>query len=310
MHREFLGDILATTAFVNRSEEIRITNAALFPWLSKWAKAFDEVEFNGLIFSFKTTSGSLANTQALGTIIMATQYNPYDPAFANKQDMENYQYSTSTVPSLSVLHPVECDPSMRQQPILSVLPSGDNGDKRFTALGKFNLATVGSYVPAAPNDKVSLGELWVTYDVTLNRKAKRALTYLQTFTSVVGIDDTHLLGTAATMAGDSIMSETFATGKINIPPFLYGRFRVQLLLFDTGAPSAASIVATPTGLVLSSSTGGAIWGNFLNASGESGAIYEDEYMITGEGDLDFSLSGASGTTWGRSELTITEIPYL
>ena len=45
---------------------------------------------------------------ALGQVIMATDYNAANPPFAQKSEMENYEYGQSAKPSESAIHPIEC----------------------------------------------------------------------------------------------------------------------------------------------------------------------------------------------------------
>jgi hypothetical protein len=74
--------------------------------------------------------------------------------------MEQYEYAVSTVPSESCIHPIECK---RDSGVLEYLYTynGGSGDPRFTTFGNFSVATVGQQ--AASN----IGELWVSYDITL-----------------------------------------------------------------------------------------------------------------------------------------------
>lgn len=170
-HREFIQDVQAGallgsySAFDITSLEINPGNAAMFPWLSQIAQNYEQYRFHGLIFEFKTTSGSSSSTPMLGTVIMATQYNSLSTAFTNKQQMENYEFAGSTVPSTNLIHPIECDPKETQcNGIFNVKGTAANngGDLRLYNLGTFNIATVG--LPVAQEIP---GELWVSYDICL-----------------------------------------------------------------------------------------------------------------------------------------------
>jgi hypothetical protein len=303
-HREFLRDILAQTAFTPLIIPIQITQLGLFPWLSRWAKAFDEVEFNGLIFNYKTLSGAISSSQALGSVIMATQYNPYDANFADKQTMENYQYSSSTVPSVSCLHAVECDPAMRQQPILSVVQPEGAGDLRYTTLGKFTLAVVGC--PAAAVGQV-LGELWVTYDITLRRKAQRSLGPKSVISIPSGIDDTHALGTSSTVEGDTIATIDHTLQALNFGPSVYGNFDVSVYLnYSTAGPSTGQLVPTFT-------SGSALDTDFFSSNPlKDGELVGKQLQcrfvvrVTGGAVVDIDFSGATGQTWTTGEIVLME----
>jgi hypothetical protein len=163
---EFLSDVLSTTTFATDSSPINPTNPILFPWLSSVASSFEAYEFKGLVFMYKPTSGSaIASTNnALGVVIMTTEYDVLSPAFVSKKQMEAHQYTVSTVPSCAVIHPVECKRSLNVmsnlycRPLL--MPSG--ADLRFYDLGNFNLATYGMQA-----NNINVGELWVSYEVEL-----------------------------------------------------------------------------------------------------------------------------------------------
>jgi len=164
-NREFLGDITSSTAF-NIAQTIALNPgiSESFPWLSSVAQNYCQYRFRSLIFTFKSTSGALSTTQALGEIIGAANYNVYEKAFTNKTQMLNEVFSSSKVPSEDCLFPIECDPSQTTGTGLlyirgaSGVPS--NQDQRFYDLGTFYLATTGQ-----PAGGVVLGELWVSYVV-------------------------------------------------------------------------------------------------------------------------------------------------
>jgi len=78
--------------------------------------------------------------------------------------MENADYSCSTKPSNSLIHGLECDP--RERPTAILYTSTTNGAPvTSTSLGKFGIATQGCSVA-----NVTLGELWISYDLTFYKK--------------------------------------------------------------------------------------------------------------------------------------------
>jgi hypothetical protein len=191
--REFIGNILASTTatsgstvFNNQFFPLNPTSSATFPWLSKIAHLFDQWEPHGIVFEFHTTSSTFNGTsQALGAVIMATDYDSYDPLYANKQVMENADYACSSVPSCNLLHGVECDP--KERPLKILYTSDRAAQKNFSSLGNFQIATQGCSVAG-----VTLGELWVSYDITFYKKQLEASTIsgpdlsLQMLTTVGG----------------------------------------------------------------------------------------------------------------------------
>nr|UJQ92693.1 MAG: putative capsid protein [Narnaviridae sp.] len=170
MEREFLGNIQAgslvsgSTVFTNQAFELNPTSTSTFPWLSKIAPLFDQWEPHGIVFEFHTTSSTYnGSSQALGAVIMATDYDPLDPLYTSKQQMENADYSCSSVPSTNLLHGVECDP--HERPIEVLYTSSRPTNPQFSSLGNFQIATQGMSVA-----DVVLGELWVSYDITFYKK--------------------------------------------------------------------------------------------------------------------------------------------
>lgn len=164
-HREYITDILASGAatFSNRSFPINPAIDGTFPWLATIAANFEQYRVLGMIFEFKSTSSDYATGTALGSVVMATEYDSADPTYVSKAAMENSQYCISTKPSLDAIHPVECDPQFNHGDILFTragpVPSGK--DSRLYDHGVFQLATVGGVAAAG----TALGELWVSYDI-------------------------------------------------------------------------------------------------------------------------------------------------
>jgi hypothetical protein len=169
-HREYIGDILSTINFTNRSYYINPGNETLFPWLSGIAERFKEYRFLGLIFEYKEASSNALNSTntALGYVVAATDYDCKDPLFSNKREMENTEFVTSTSPATSMIHPIECKPGNNVFNKLYItsansplsLPSGTDPRLYFMALTQ--LATVGMQA----NDS-NIGEWWVSYQVEL-----------------------------------------------------------------------------------------------------------------------------------------------
>lgn len=165
-HREYIGDIGATTAFTLASFALNPGLNTTFPWLSNVAESYEEYRWRGLLFEFKSLSSdavlSASTSSALGSVIMATEYNVLNPNFVDKKEMENYDKANSSKPSCTFIHPVECAAS--QTPVdklfvrSGVPPAG--ADLRLYDLGNFQIATVGMQAATGV-----AGELWATYEV-------------------------------------------------------------------------------------------------------------------------------------------------
>lgn len=169
IEREFITDVFASptllggsTAFLNQSYSINPLNRTTFPWLSTIAMQYDQWEPDGIIFEFVSSSSEYNGTsQALGTIVMATDYDVSDPPYATKQQAENSDYACSSKPSEGLLHGIECDPSERPTKLLYT----SNPEQSLTNLANFQISTIGCSVPS-----VKLGELWISYDITFYKK--------------------------------------------------------------------------------------------------------------------------------------------
>lgn len=168
--QEYLTDIVTSAtpgAFSIQSLYLNAANSRTFPFLSQLAANFEQYEFEGVIFQFTSRSGDALNSTntALGSVIMATQYDSYDTAFTNKTEMLNYEFSTSCKPSDNVIHMIECDPRQSTATTLYTLyddspPAG--ADIRLYNLGLFSIASTGFQAAS-----VNIGELHVTYQVRL-----------------------------------------------------------------------------------------------------------------------------------------------
>lgn len=165
-HREYLQDLNAQTSFTLSSLAINPGVYSSFPWLSQIAASYEEYEFRGLIFEYKSLSSdsvlSSSTSSALGFVAMATQYNPTSAAFADKKELENYEFANSAKPSCSFMHPVECKRRLNFDSHLFVrtgsVPSGQ--DQKTYDLGNFSVAIGGCQAASGV-----AGELWVSYEV-------------------------------------------------------------------------------------------------------------------------------------------------
>lgn len=173
-HREFIQDIKSSVMFNNTTFRINPNIATSFPWLAALAENYEQYIIQGMVYEFKTTSATAigSTNTTLGTVIMATQYNSLSPPFSSKQQMENYEFCQSTVPSQSIMHPIECDPLQTQcGGIFNMYnPDDASGDTRLYDIGRFNIATVGMQL-----DGAIVGELWCTYKICLLKPRLQAI---------------------------------------------------------------------------------------------------------------------------------------
>lgn len=168
---EYLGDIISSSnanTFQLQNFFINPGLSATFPWLSGVASNFDEWVIEGMYFEFRSMSSDSLNSTntALGTVILAANYNSTQTNFASKIEMENYEGGVSVKPSESVRYFVECAKNRTVLTDLYVrtgeVPAGQ--DQRFYDLANFQIATTGMQ-----GTSVNLGELWVCYQVSLRK---------------------------------------------------------------------------------------------------------------------------------------------
>lgn len=182
---EFVGDLVSGpvmvaggTAFNNQVFTLNPQNVNLFPWLSSMAPLFDQWEPNGIILRFKSTSSEYNGTsQALGTVMCAADYDSADAPYGSKVELENADYAVSCKASENFLMGVECDPTERPTKLLFTGPgAGSATSSNLHDLCRLQVATQGMSVAG-----VTLGELWIDYDVTFYKKQLTGLSILPQF---------------------------------------------------------------------------------------------------------------------------------
>jgi hypothetical protein len=184
-HSEFIGNVVATavmpagsgsvttqSTFQNSPYAINPGLQGSFPFLCQLAQNYTMYRLEGVIYQYKPLSGEGGGeTNSLGKVIMATDYDPMALPFINSVQMENYQYSQSTKPSLAARHGVECKPSQGITDMKYIRTGTSNRDRAFTDYGLFQIATEGIPITGLAGSTVTsnIGELWVSYKVRLSR---------------------------------------------------------------------------------------------------------------------------------------------
>lgn len=253
-HREYLGDINASTAFTVQAYSINPGLSASFPWLSAIASAYEEYEFRGLIYEFKSLSSdavlSSATSSALGYVAMATQYNAASSNFVSKIELENYEFANSNKPSVSFIHPVECKRRLNVDTHLYIrtggVPTGQ--DQRLYDMGDFQIAVGGCQA----NTGV-LGELWCTYEIELFHPKYIVGGNVETdHFFCTSCSNTDYIGTARTARTGSNLGCTLTSTTITFPQTVSdGRYYVAINWVGTvaAAATAPSIAVTNGQLV-------------------------------------------------------------
>jgi hypothetical protein len=230
-----------------------------FPWLAQVASNYEEYSFSGLIFEFRSTSSNALNSTntALGTVILATQYNALSAPFVNKQQMENYEFAASGNPSCNIMHAVECEKFLNPLSTLFVreldAATIANSDKRLFDLGNFSIASVG-----LQGTSVNMGELWVSYDITFSKpKLSEGSDVADHFVlNAPSITTGSWLGnvTLAALSTTSDFGVTLTQTTIVIPPYFSGNVVIHLSMLTASASQTAptftgSLGATPLNIL-------------------------------------------------------------
>lgn len=174
-HREYIQDIFLSTgigpSFTNSTFIVNPGNSWVFPYLAQIAGNFEQYKFKGLVFEFVSSTSQFGQT-ALGTYVMAMEYNAAAPAFTSKPQMENSDYALSARLDKSGMYGVECAPGSQAQEYFYVRAPGQDVVPNLYDVGLMQMGVATSTVAPGGVGLVAgsaIGELWVTYDVELIR---------------------------------------------------------------------------------------------------------------------------------------------
>lgn len=167
-HREYIRDITPSNAFTKYDFPINPGLAITLPWVSQLCESYEEYEVKAMVFEYKSlcsdTVITAGSSLGMGSVIMATNYNPLNNPFVDKRTMENYEFASGKKPSVSFYHPI--DVTRGSTPVsgpkwvrTGAVP--EDADVRLYDIGTFSIATQGQD-PAAVG---TLGELWVAYSI-------------------------------------------------------------------------------------------------------------------------------------------------
>jgi len=172
-HKEYISDVFAPASFGTFQNTVYSINPGIertFPWLSQVAANYEEYTLKQCIFTFRSTvTDFVATNGQVGTIIMATQYNPSDTPFQSKQDAMEYESAMSGKCSSNMMHGVECDPEQLSGAFGKYVRAGPvraSDDLKQYDWGNLNIGI--SNIPKEFENQ-SLGELWVSYTIELRK---------------------------------------------------------------------------------------------------------------------------------------------
>lgn len=171
VHKEYIGDLYCgpNGEFKLQSFKVNPGTSTIFPWLSGLAQNYQQYRINGMIFYYKSCSANALNSTNtnLGQVLISTNYNVLSRNFDEPSEMLNAEFSTSGKPSDDMVHMIECAP--RETPIKELyirnsgVPVDEIADNRLYDYCNIQVATVGMQ----SSTPIMLGQLWVSYDITL-----------------------------------------------------------------------------------------------------------------------------------------------
>jgi hypothetical protein len=311
-HREYIADIsMSGIPFSINTFSVNPGLPGTFPYLSSIAENFQEYSFKGLIFEFKTTSAtSLASgtNTAMGSVMLAAQYRADAPVFSNKTQLLNEMWSVDTVPSSSIVLPVECSPAETPMSHQYVRTGTVTGDIKFFDLCTLSVATAGGQT--GQNNVV--GELWVSYDIELFKPQVSSNVAASGASAYVGITSTwtqgsilnNIIPSAGATINVAVSGNTFTLPQGSGGYFYYAWVDVSTQVSYgsvsttyTNCHAASNNVLT--GVLLSGTLGQYIMSNII--------------LVTAPSNLQASVTFGVNTvpsSTGVANLVVISLPYL
>jgi len=314
-HREYIGDVLSSTALFTALEfALNPGMKETFPWLNQVAANYTQYQFLGLVFEFVSEGSEYTNSAGLGYVAMSTQYDAASAAFVDKRSMLNAQFADAAKPSKSFQQWVECSPDRIRDPRRNIRCAANPANTSINDydVGKTTLAVGGNVAAGAV-----IGEFWVSYDVLLY--VPRSQGFVNTTIDKYGVisgaatsSDAAMLGSTWSASSGSV--NTFApilTGtSIAFPNGTRGRFFVELQFIRTTTATAASGAYNTTlvGCAVAANTNLTQAPTFvatqvLTIQQQAYEVFSDGASITFANSLAFFGAGT-----GTTIIFITQIP--
>lgn len=297
-HREYIQDIVTHPSVAGgfNLTKVAIQPALTLPWASTVAQNFQEYKIHGMIFEFKSTSSDALNSTntALGTVVMATQYNVLQPDYTNKQQMDQSEFSCSSKPSTSIIHPIEC---ARGESMMSVLSTRNapaptsSSDLRLYDFANFYIATAGGQATG-----ITVGELWVSYDIELLKPSLgSAADQADVYVLGAGITTSAYFGSSIpAKSASSDLGTTLANTTITFPASFTGQVQMTYIVGGTGATVQAPTVTPSAG-----ASNLNMFAGYQNPSIGPGGTYSAGNMIS---SYTFSCVGGGLLTFSGGQL--------
>lgn len=263
-HREYIGDIMSNTSATPlvRNFQINPGLGQTFPWLSNLAQSFEMYRLLGCVFEYRTLSGDVTTQSNQGYVVAAVNYNPTGSPFTTKLAIENAMGGQSKKPSEDMFIAVECKPMLNPLGEYFVRDGaiGPTQNLNFYDIGTVTIASGGNATSG-----VTLGELWVTYEVELAKPAIDELAAIEgygTHLTTNGVSASSPWGAETKTLGSynnlSVVLDPTNFAVLTIPAHVHRYYYVHVLWYGT----VATNVTVPT-RTLTNATVTTLWANAL-----------------------------------------------
>jgi len=163
--REYIGDVMSgstANTFSSVTYPINPGSRSSFPYLGQLAANYEQYHFHGLVYEIVSTATPFNSTSSsLGTTIVTHMSNPDKASYSSKFEMENSENAVSARVDRNIIYGVECE-NFRTNGLAVRSGAISGGSLLMYDHGALVVGT------ATPLINAIVGELWVTYDVTLS----------------------------------------------------------------------------------------------------------------------------------------------
>lgn len=166
-HREFIKNVVAPGPGITFSLDRIAVQPGLyesFPYLAGIAANYNKYKIHGLVYEFVTTSSLYTSNVAMGSVVLAANYNASEKTYANKSAMENSEGAVSGRPCDNIIFGLECADMHRPYNEYWVR----TGDTPSISTNLEDYATFQIAMCNLADDYSAgsvIGELWVSYDI-------------------------------------------------------------------------------------------------------------------------------------------------
>lgn len=303
-HTEFVSEIFSATAFTTEEYGINPGLSITFPWLANLAQSYETYALHGMVVVYKPLSAMAVGSTnvALGSVVIATQYDADADPFESRREMESYMYTTASVPFEHQMHPVECAPRYQVMEEQYIRYGAVPQDLRWTDVGRLTVGVEGCQT----NGDV-LGELWVSYDVEF-QKPRMEPSGLSTASYVKfssgAYDNTDILSLQPQDPVGNLAITVSATGAgydtISLDPLLDSGYYLILGCWQGSVTASITTSVAYTNMVaVTSFDQDSI--SYINNSNTTDSLYMFAKMVRVSGkNASFVFSGATLPTSGQS----------